>query len=47
VIALVAVTLRAQSLGSIQNPRSRDGTWVADTAGALRPATVAPAEFIP
>jgi uncharacterized protein len=41
VIALVAVTVRAEPLRSIPNPRTRDGTWVTDTAGALRPETVA------
>ena len=40
-VALVTVTLRAESLGSIPNPRTRDGTWVTDTPGALRPETVA------
>jgi uncharacterized protein len=38
---MVAVTVRAESLRSIPNPRVRDGTWVTDTAGALRPDTVA------
>jgi uncharacterized protein len=41
VVALVAVTARAESLASIPNPRVRDGTWVTDAAGALRPETVA------
>ena len=41
VIAIVTVMVRAESLGSIPNPRARDGTWVTDTAGALRPETVA------
>jgi uncharacterized protein len=36
----VVVALRAEPLTSIPNPRTRDGTWVTDTAGALRPETV-------
>ena len=31
----------AEPLGSIPNPRTRDGTWVTDMAGGLRPETVA------
>src|SRR6185436_6571244 len=30
----------AEPLGSIPNPRVRDGTWVTDVAGALRPDTI-------
>src|SRR5436190_1537286 len=35
-----AITLAAEQLASIPNPRVRDGSWVTDTAGALRPDTV-------
>ena len=38
--ALVA-TIGAEPLGSIPNPRTRDGTWVTDMPGALRAETVA------
>jgi uncharacterized protein len=38
---VLAAAARAGPLDQIPNPRVRDGTWVADTAGALRPATVA------
>lgn len=33
--------VRAQSITDIPNPRTRDGTWVTDVAGGLRPDTVA------
>jgi uncharacterized protein len=33
--------LAAEPLASIPNPRTRDGTWVTDLPGALRPDTVA------
>ena len=32
--------LAAESLTGIPNPRTRDGTWVTDMAGALRPETI-------
>jgi len=43
--ALVAASawlpqLRAESIDDIPNPRTRDGTWVTDTAGILKPETV-------
>ncbi len=37
----VAQSAFAEPLGSIPNPRGRDGTWVTDMPGALAPATVA------
>jgi uncharacterized protein len=40
VCGLVA-TLVAEPLTSIPNPRTRDGTWVTDRPGALRPETIA------
>ena len=48
ILRLVAVTVPlliaavgAEPLGSITNPRTRDGTWVTDMPGALRAETVA------
>jgi uncharacterized protein len=41
VVAIASTLLRAEPLSSISNPRTRDGTWVTDTPGALRPETVA------
>ena len=41
VSATAATLLCAEPITSIPNPRTRDGTWVTDTAGALRPDTVA------
>jgi uncharacterized protein len=38
---LLIVTIRAEPLNSIPNPRTRDGTWVTDMPGALRAETVA------
>jgi uncharacterized protein len=40
-IPLLVVTAGAESLTSIPNPRSRDGTWVTDMPGALRAETIA------
>ena len=43
-VALIAVLIAgigAEPLTSIPNPRSRDGTWVTDMPGALRPETIA------
>ena len=46
-VALGAITLLviaaagAEPLGSIPNPRTRDGTWVTDMPGVLRPETIA------
>ena len=40
-IALFAPSLRAEPIGSIPNPRVKDGTWVTDMPGALRTDTVA------
>lgn len=39
--AMPAATSAAEPLTSIPNPRVRNGTWVTDLAGALRPETVA------
>src|SRR5262245_6093775 len=45
VSALAAIlslsVVSAQPINSIPNPRMRDGTWVTDAAGGLRPDTVA------
>ncbi len=41
IAALFAAALGAEPLTSIPNPRTRDGSWVTDTAGALRPETIA------
>ena len=38
---VLIVTIRAEPLNSIPNPRTRDGTWVTDMPGALRAETVA------
>jgi hypothetical protein len=38
-IAIAAAS--AEPLNSIPNPRTRDGTWVTDMAGMLRPETIA------
>ena len=40
-VVLLAAALGAESLTGIPNPRTRDGTWVTDMAGALRPETIA------
>ena len=40
-MALVVAAIGAEPLGSIPNPRTRDGTWVTDMPGALRTETVA------
>jgi uncharacterized protein len=40
-IVLIATAAGAEPLGSIPNPRARDGSWVADTSGTLRPETIA------
>ena len=40
-VVLLAAALGAESLTGISNPRTRDGTWVTDMAGALRPETIA------
>ncbi len=40
-IPLLIAVLSAEPLTSIPNPRTRDGTWVTDMPGALRPETVA------
>lgn len=40
-IALVSVTVGAEPLTGIPNPRTRDGTWVTETAGVLRADTIA------
>ena len=37
----LAAALGAEPLTSIPNPRTRDGSWVTDMAGALRPETIA------
>jgi uncharacterized protein len=41
VLTLLGGALRAEPLDKISNPRLRDGTWVTDVPGALRPETVA------
>jgi uncharacterized protein len=38
--ALVLADVSAEPLSSIPNPRVKNGTWVADVAGALQPGTV-------
>jgi uncharacterized protein len=40
-VALLTVTIGAEPLSTIPNPRTRDGTWVTDMPGALRAETVA------
>ena len=40
-IVLLSAGLGAEPLTSIPNPRTRDGTWVTDMAGALRADTIA------
>ena len=40
-VPLLIATIGAEPLGSIPNPRTRDGTWVTDMPGALRAETVA------
>lgn len=40
-IPLLAAAVGAEPLDRIPNPRTRDGTWVTDMAGRLRPETVA------
>ena len=43
-VAFIAIAIAgagAEQLSSIPNPRVRDGTWVTDTSGVLRPDTVA------
>ena len=40
-VPLLIATLGAEPLGSIPNPRTRDGTWVTDMPGALRAETIA------
>ena len=40
-IALSMARAGAEPLESIPNPRTRDGTWVTDMPGALRPDTIA------
>jgi uncharacterized protein len=40
VAAVLSVLLHAEPLTSIPNPRTRDGSWVTDMAGALRPETI-------
>jgi uncharacterized protein len=39
-IPLLILALRAEPLDSIPNPRTRDGSWVTDMPGALRPETI-------
>jgi uncharacterized protein len=41
IVMAMGVTLGAEPLTSIPNPRTRDGTWVTDMPGALRAETVA------
>jgi uncharacterized protein len=41
VLLLATNAHAAEPLGSIPNPRVKDGTWVTDTAGTLAPNTVA------
>src|SRR5688500_3688090 len=40
-VALLLVSVGAESLTSIPNPRNRDGSWVTDTSGTLRAETIA------
>jgi uncharacterized protein len=40
-VPLLIATLGAEPLGSIPNPRTRDGTWVTDMPRALRTDTIA------
>jgi uncharacterized protein len=40
-VPLLIATIGAEPLGSIPNPRTRDGTWVTDMPRALRAETVA------
>jgi uncharacterized protein len=40
-VVFTVATIGAEPLGSIPNPRTRDGTWVTDMPGALRAETVA------
>ena len=40
-IPLLIAAVGAEPLTSIPNPRTRDGTWVTDMPGTLRPDTVA------
>jgi uncharacterized membrane protein YgcG len=40
-IPLLAAAAGAEPLDRIPNPRARDGTWVTDMPGRLRPETVA------
>ena len=37
----MSAAVGAEPLASIPNPRTRDGTWVTDMAGALRADTIA------
>ena len=41
IICCVIAAAAAEPLTSIPNPRTRDGTWVTDMAGMLRPETIA------
>ena len=40
-VVLCASSMKAEPLASIPNPRVKDGTWVTDMPGGLRPETVA------
>jgi uncharacterized protein len=40
-VPLLIAAVGAEPLTSIPNPRTRDGTWVTDMPGALRPDTIA------
>jgi uncharacterized protein len=40
-LPLFIAAIGAESLASIPNPRTRDGTWVTDMPGMLRPETIA------
>jgi uncharacterized protein len=40
-VTLLSATAGAEPLTSIPNPRTRDGTWVTDMPGLLRPDTIA------
>ena len=40
-VPLLVASIRAEQLGSIPNPRTRDGTWVTDMPRALRAETIA------
>ena len=40
-VPMLIAPIGAEQLGSIPNPRTRDGTWVTDMPSALRPETVA------